>query len=225
MDSLDTSLTDPLLKEPRFILESGAAKGIAAFCAPILETMGFRLVRVRLTGQNGQTLQIMAEKSDGTIHIEECEKISTMLSPALDAEDIVKGAYYLEVSSPGIDRPLVRLSDFSRAISHEVKIELHTLFDNRKRYRGFILGVEGEKILLHRSDAAPHEQADISLNINHMEDARLILSEVLIREALRKAKAEEAAMQQEIDPPKGPGRYAAKNAARNAAVAAKKVTH
>jgi ribosome maturation factor RimP len=214
-------LDDPLLKEPRFIIEHGAAKAIAVFCTPIVESLGFRLVRVRLSGQNGQTLQIMAEKSDGTIHIDACEKISTMISPALDAEDIVKGAYYLEVSSPGIDRPLVRLSDFSRAISHEVKIELHTLFDNRKRYRGFILAVEGEMIKLHRTDAAPHEAAEISLNINHMEDARLVLSETLIREALRKAKAEEAAMQEEIEPPKGPGRYAAKNAAR----AAKKITH
>jgi ribosome maturation factor RimP len=211
---LMTQDIDDSLHEPRLIFEEGAAKAIALFCAPILETLGFRLVRVRLSGQNGQTLQIMAEKPDGTLGVNECETISTMLSPALDAEDIVKGAYYLEVSSPGIDRPLVRVSDFTRAVSHEVKIELHTPFDNRKRFRGFILGVEGENLKLHRSDAAPNEIAEVALNLNHIDDARLILSEVLIREALRKAKAEEAAMNETIDPPKGPGRYAAKNAAK-----------
>ena len=130
--------------------------------------MRWRLVRARLMQQNGQTLQIMAERPDGGIDVDDCEAISQALSPELDVADPISGEYRLEISSPGIDRPLVRVSDFARAIGHEARIELaHPVESGRKRFRGYIRGVEGDgraaMLNLERTDARSDEEKDVRL--------------------------------------------------------------
>src|SRR6185436_3557421 len=138
----------------RLIRESGTDAKIAAIIAPVLVTIGFRLVRARLTSQNGLTLQIMAERDDGTMSVEDCEEVSRAISPVLDVEDPVDKAYHLEVSSPGIDRPLVRKSDFDAGIGHLVKLETSVLVDNRKRFRGKIAEVGPDAVTIERDAPA-----------------------------------------------------------------------
>ncbi len=206
------------LDEPRLVHETGVAARIAHLAEPVLAQLGFRLVRVRLMAQNGQILQIMAERPDGAMTIEDCEAASQALSPELDVEDMIAQAYRLEISSPGIDRPLVRVSDFRRAVGHEAKIELvHPLESGRKRFRGFIKGVEGEGkdavVLFERSDARADEEKSVRLPLRDLDDAKLVLTEALIRESLRAGKAalaeeEEAPQEQEEERPRrGPGRF------------------
>jgi ribosome maturation factor RimP len=209
------------LDEPRLGGETGVAARIAHVAEPVLAQLGYRLVRIRVLAQNGTTLQIMAERPDGTMTIEDCEAASQALSPELDVEDAIAQAYRLEMSSPGIDRPLVRLSDFRRAVGHEAKIELaHPLESGRKRFRGTILGVDGEgrdaTLTLKRVDARPDEETIVRLPLRDLEDGKLVLSEALIREALRAGKAqEEEAGESGTDasmaerPRRGPGRFAA----------------
>src|SRR6187399_2036381 len=124
--------------DDRLIHESGTDAKIAAVVAPVLRTVGFRLVRVRLSAQNGLTLQIMAEREDGTMTVEDCEEVSRAVSPALDVDDPIEKAYHLEVSSPGIDRPLVRKSDFVTWTGHLVKMETSVIVADRKRFKGKI---------------------------------------------------------------------------------------
>ena len=129
----ETALDRPGSDKPaddRLIRESGTDARIAAIVAPVLRTIGFRLVRVRLISQNGQTLQIMAERDDGTMTVEDCEEVSRAVSPALDVDDPIEKAYHLEVSSPGIDRPLVRISDFATWTGHLVKMETSIIVPN-----------------------------------------------------------------------------------------------
>lgn len=205
-----------LLDEPRLMAETGAAARVAHVAEPVLRDLGYRLVRVRITSANGPALQIMAERPDGIMTVEDCEKASIALSPVLDLEDPIRGAYRLEMSSPGIDRPLVRISDFERAVGHEVKIELEHLIDNRKRYRGWIEGIEtggAETLLkLRRTDPKPDEEADVKLPLSAIDEARLVLTDALIRESLRKGKAalpEPEDGQDAVPPPRrGPGRFA-----------------
>src|SRR3712207_3407231 len=128
----------------RLITETGVAARVAAVAAPVVEDLGFRLVRVKVSGQGGCTVQIMAEREVGTMTVEDCEAVSRALSPVLDLEDPVETAYRLEISSPGIDRPLVRRQDFERWTGHEAKIELAVPLASRKRFRGLIRGVEGD---------------------------------------------------------------------------------
>ena len=175
--------------ERRLIVESGIAARVAAIIDPVLEGMGYRLVRVRTSGTNGLTVQIMAERPDGTFSIGDCEAASKAISPVLDVEDPIERAYHLEMSSPGIDRPLVRASDFGRWAGHGVRIEMDVPVDGRKRYRGIIIGNDGDVALLHRDDAREGEEADVRLNIADMAEARLILTDALIRETLARAKA------------------------------------
>src|SRR5215472_6827578 len=129
--------------ERRLIAETGTAARVAAIAAPVLEQLGYQLVRVRVSGADGCTVQVMAERPDGTMQIEDCEAASRALSPVLDAEDPVERAYRLEISSPGLDRPLVRRSDFERYAGHVVKVEMTMPVDGRKRFRGLLLGLEG----------------------------------------------------------------------------------
>jgi ribosome maturation factor RimP len=129
-----------LLDEPRLIAEPGLAARVAAIAAPVLRDLGYRLVRVRIAGTEGCTVQIMAERPDGTMSVEDCEAVSRALSPVLDVEDPVAEAYRLEISSPGLDRPLVRRSDFIRHAGHLVKIEMEVPVEGRKRFRGAIQG-------------------------------------------------------------------------------------
>jgi ribosome maturation factor RimP len=178
------------MAEPRLITEQGLAARVAAIASPVLGALGLRLVRVRISGTAGCTVQIMAERPDGSMPIEDCEAASRALSPVFDAEDPIDREYRLEISSPGIDRPLVRRSDFERAAGHEAKIEMAIAHEGRKRFRGRLTGVEGEMALLCRRDAAEGEAADVALPIADMVEARLVLTDALITESLRRSKAE-----------------------------------
>jgi ribosome maturation factor RimP len=131
--------------EPRLIVEQGIAARVAAITEPVLGGMGYRLVRVRISGLDGCTVQIMAERPDGTMTVEDCERVSRALSPMLDVADPIDRAYRLEVSSPGLDRPLVRLSDFQRFAGHHVKVEMAIAIDGRRRFRGVLLGAGAER--------------------------------------------------------------------------------
>jgi ribosome maturation factor RimP len=175
--------------EPRLIVEQGAAARLAAIAEPVLKGLGFRLVRVRISGLSGCTIQIMAERADGTMTIDDCEAISRALSPILDVADPVAEAYRLEISSPGIDRPLVRASDFERFAGHQIKVEMAIAMDGRRRFRGTLLGAQGDAARIRRDDAAAGEAAEVLLPIADMAEARLTLSDALIAESLRRGKA------------------------------------
>ena len=174
--------TEPqgVLDEPRLIEETGVAARVAHVAQPVLTGLGYRLVRVKLSAQAGMTVQIMAERPDGLMNVKDCEIVSAALSPVLDVEDPVKSAYRLEISSPGIDRPLVRVSDFRRALAQEARNELNTGICGRKRFRGRIGKVEGEGksavVMLDRGDAKPGEDATAVLPLKDLAEARLVLT-------------------------------------------------
>jgi ribosome maturation factor RimP len=173
--------------EPRLITEPGRAARVAAIVEPVLAELGCRLVRVRISGFAGCTVQVMAERPDGTMTIEDCEAISRALSPVLDVADPIEGPYRLEISSPGIDRPLVRRTDFDRFAGHVTHIEMLVPVDGRKRFRGELIGAEGECVRLRRNDPAA-ENSEILLRIDDMMEARLLLTDALVSEALRRSK-------------------------------------
>jgi ribosome maturation factor RimP len=185
---MNESIDAHLGTERRLIAETGTAARVAAIAAPVLESLGYRLVRVCVSGADGCTVQVMAERPDGSMQIEDCEAASRALSPVLDAADPIERAYRLEISSPGIDRPLVRRSDFERYVGHAVKIEMTAPIAGRKRFRGLLLGVEGEAARLRGDSGAPEEML---LTIDDMAEAKLVLTDALVAEALRRAKAEE----------------------------------
>jgi len=189
MDDRSTSfeLTN-FADEPRLIIEPGRAARVAALAEPVLAALGYRLVRVRISGFAGCTVQIMAERPDGTMAIEDCEAVSRALSPVLDVADPIEGAYRLEISSPGIDRPLVRRSDFDRYAGHVAQVEMQIPIDGRRRFRGELTGTEGECARIRRSDAAANENRDVLLRIDDMMEAKLVLTDSLISESLRKSK-------------------------------------
>jgi ribosome maturation factor RimP len=172
--------------ETRFINETGVAAEIAALVEPALRDLGFRLVRVAVSGRNGTTVQIMAERPDGTMTVEDCADVSRHLSPLMDAHDPIAGRYALEISSPGIDRPLVRPSDFDAWAGHEARIETKELIAGRRRFRGLLKGRSGGEVRLE----LPPDQGgpELSLPIGLIADARLVLTDELIRETLRRAK-------------------------------------
>ena len=184
---MDESLTG-FADEPRLIAEPGRAARIAVLAEPVLADLGYRLVRVRISGSAGCTVQIMAERPDGTLAIEDCEAASRALSPVLDVADPIDGAYRLEISSPGIDRPLVRRSDFERYAGHLVHIEMLALVDGRKRFRGELLGTDGDCARLRRNDGGDAENREVLLRIEDMSEARLLLTNALISESLRRSK-------------------------------------
>jgi len=177
------------LGEPRVIADTGLAARVGSIVVPVLAELGLRLVRVKVSGLAGCTVQIMVERPDGSMTIEECETASRTLSPVLDAADPIDRAYRLEISSPGLDRPLVRRSDFARHIGQQVKIELDVAHQGRKRFRGVLLGVEdgGARI---RSDDAKDGIAEFVLAFDDMADARLVLTDELIAASLRRGKSE-----------------------------------
>lgn len=174
--------------EPRIIVETGLDLRIAEIIEPVLLAMDYRLVRARMMSQNGMTLQVMAEKSDGTMTVEDCEAVSMAISPVLDVEDPIDKAYHLEVSSPGIDRPMVRKSDFSRWQGHVVKCETSIMIDNRKRFRGKIAAADEEGFTIERDQVAYGEAPSVTIPYSALSDAKLILTDDLIREALRADK-------------------------------------
>ncbi len=176
---------DTVIGDDRIVRESGIDARIAQIVQPVLRGIGFRLVRVRLSGQNGLTLQIMAEREDGTMDVEGCEEVSRAVSPALDVDDPIEKAYHLEVSSPGIDRPLVRKSDFAAWIGHQIKMETSILVAERKRFKGRIAEA-GENDVLVERDAAYGEEPAVRVPYDTIAEARLILTDDLIRDALSK---------------------------------------
>lgn len=185
---IDTGPIDSTaLAEPRLIAETGVASRVAAIVAPALGDLGFRLVRVKVSGMDGCTVQVMAERPDGTMTIEECEAVSRAISPVLDVADPIERAYRLEISSPGLDRPLVRRSDFERHIGEVVKIELAVALEGQRRYRGHLVGVD-EFAARVRAEDGPDGVPDVQLRFDDMADARLVLTDDLIAAALRRSK-------------------------------------
>src|SRR6266404_1238650 len=167
---------------------------------------GCRLVRIKISGEAGCTVQIMAERPDGSMQIEDCEAISRALSPVLDVAEPIERAYRLEISSPGIDRPLVRRSDFERYAGHLVKIEMALAHQGRKRFRGMLDGVEGDGVRLRRDDARADEDAEVMLVMEDIADARLVLTDELIAESMRRGKAAERELRRHLglEPPPPP---------------------
>jgi ribosome maturation factor RimP len=180
-------MTEQPLVEPRLISETGTAARVAAIAEPVLQDLGYRLVRVHISGLDGCTVQIMAERPDGSMLIEDCETASRALSPVLDAADPVDRAYRLEISSPGIDRLLVRRSDFERYAGHPVKVEMAIAIEGRRRFRGILKGTEGAAVRI--AVEAADKPGEVLLPIEDMAEARLVLTDALIAESLRRSKA------------------------------------
>ncbi len=168
--------------------EDGIAAQVADLIAEPLTGLGYRLVRVQVSGGDSQTLQIMAERPDGTMTISDCEVVSKQLSPLLDAYDPISGSYRLEVSSPGIDRPLVRADDFEAWSGFAAKVTLRRMLEGRRKFRGILDGFEGDEIRLE-VDLGDQGRQVIGLPVDMVEEARLVLTDELIRESLRRAKA------------------------------------
>jgi ribosome maturation factor RimP len=147
--------------------------------APVIEAAGYRLVRLRMMGGTRKTLQVMAERPDGSMNVEDCAALSRALSDFLEQEDVVAGDYLLEVSSPGIDRPLTRLADFSRWAGHEAKIELSVPLEGRKRWRGTLLGLDGSEVVLESGGRR------LAFAFRSIADAKLVLTDKLIEEDLK----------------------------------------
>ena len=174
--------------DDRLIRETGIDARVAAIILPVMETAGFRLVRVRLSAQNGATLQIMAERLDGTMTVEDCEELSRAVSPILDVEDPIDKAYHLEVSSPGIDRPLVRRGDFEAAIGHLIKMDTAVIVADRKRFRGKVVSADDGGVTILRDQASYGDEPNVTVPWNTISDARLILTDELISETLKRDK-------------------------------------
>jgi ribosome maturation factor RimP len=199
MPVTDTGPIDPgALAEPRVIAETGVASRIAAIVTPALIDLGFRLVRVKVSAFDGCTVQIMAERPDGTMAIEECEAVSRAVSPVLDVADPIDRAYRLEISSPGLDRPLVRRSDFERHIGQIVKIELAVAFQGQRRYRGNLIAIDSCSANIRMEDGSDRV-TEVQLSFDDMTDAKLVLTDELIAAALRRGKSEERALRRRGD--------------------------
>ena len=179
--------------DDRLVTETGVDARIAEIVEPVIEALDMRLVRVRLSGQNGLTLQIMAERNDGTMSVEDCEAVSRAISPVLDVEDPVEKAYHLEISSPGIDRPLVRKSDFVRWEGHLARCDASVLINGRKRFRGYIRDVTETGFSVERDQPAYGEENIAVIPFSALAEAKLVLTDDLIRESLRADKAAKAA--------------------------------
>jgi ribosome maturation factor RimP len=182
--------------EPRLITETGIDARVAAIVEPVITGMGYQLVRVKLSGQNGLTLQIMAERPDGTMTVNDCEALSMAISPVLDVEDPIDKAYNLEMSSPGIDRPMVRKGDFRKWSGHLIKCETSVMVEGRKRFRGNILSVSDDGFAIEREQVAQGEKAEVTIPFSALAEARLILTDDLIRDALKADKEARAAANQ-----------------------------
>ena len=169
------------------IAKAAIDRRLAEIAQPVIEDLGFELVRIRLMGGKTHVLQVMAERPDGGIEVDECAKISTALSAVLDVEDPIEENYTLEVSSPGIDRPLTRLKDFDTWNGYEAKIETTELIDGRRRFKGILAGTEGDEVLITLDDQG--EDVTIGLQFDWLSDAKLVLTDDLIREMLRARKA------------------------------------
>jgi len=166
---------------------------LAEIITPVIEDMGFELVRVRLMGGETKTLQIMADKPQGGIEVDDCGEISTAVSAVLDVEDPITDPYHLEVSSPGIDRPLTRLKDFEAFEGYEVKLETAEMIDGRRRFKGVLAGIEGTEVLINVNEGT------IGLEFDWLSDAKLVLTDELIQEMLRQRKVTQDLNQENFD--------------------------
>lgn len=179
----------PAQDEPRIFEETGMDARITSIIAPSAAQLGFRLVRVRVSAQNGQTLQIFAERPDGTMTVADCEALSRAISPILDVEDPLSGNYHLEVSSPGIDRPMVRKSDFMAWQGHILKFETDCDIDGRRRFKGTITDVTDDGFTLLRDKATYGDAPSLVIPFAAINHARLVLTDALIDAALKRDKA------------------------------------
>ncbi|MFN4186110.1 ribosome maturation factor RimP [Devosia sp. XGJD_8] len=171
------------LTEQRYIKETGLEARVSRIVEPVANGLGFSLVRVKITQENGMTLQIMAEDENGRFTIVNCEALSKDLSPVLDVEDPIDREYHLEVSSPGIDRPLVRKRDFAAHLGHEAKIELADMINGRKRFRGFIKSVDDEAVTITLPDAPAGTDPDHRLLFSTLAEAKLVMTDALMEKA------------------------------------------
>ena len=175
----DSDMTD-------LIAKTAIDRRLAEIIGPVIEDLGFELVRIRLQGGKTATLQIMADRPEGGINVDDCSDISTAVSAVLDVEDPLEDAYHLEVSSPGIDRPLTRMKDFATFEGYEARLETNQPIDGRKRFKGILAGTEGDEVLLNIEEAG--ETHTIGLNFDWLSDAKLVLTDELIAEMLRQKK-------------------------------------
>jgi ribosome maturation factor RimP len=169
------------------IAKTAIDRRLAAIVGPVIEGLGFELVRIRLMGGKTRILQIMADRPEGGIEVDDCATISTAVSAVLDVEDPIEENYVLEVSSPGIDRPLTRLKDFDMWAEYEARIETTELIDGRRRFKGILQGTEGDEVLIEIEEAG--QPLTIGLKFDWLSDAKLILTDDLIAEMLRQRKA------------------------------------
>lgn len=179
------------------IAKTAIDRRLAGIVSPVIEGLGFELVRLRLQGGRHPLLQIMADRPEGGIDVDDCAAISTAVSAVLDVEDPIEDKYTLEVSSPGIDRPLTRLKDFDLWEGYEVRIETSEQIDGRKRFKGVLRGTEGEEVLLEIENAG--EMVTIGLQFDWLSDAKLVLTDELIEEMLRQKKATETVDETRFD--------------------------
>ena len=179
------------------IAKTAMDRRLADIIIPVIEGLGFELVRIRLMGGQTRTLQIMADRPDGGIEVDECGEISTAVSAVLDVEDPIEDNYILEVSSPGIDRPLTRLKDFEMWKGWEARLETTELIDGRRRFKGMLAGVEGDEVLIEIEEGK--ETLTIGLQFDWLSDAKLILTDDLIAEMLRQKKVSGQISDNEID--------------------------
>lgn len=172
------------------IAKAAIDRRLAEIITPVIEDLGYELVRVRLMSGKETTLQIMADKPDGGIEVDDCAVISTAVSATLDVEDPILDAYTLEVSSPGIDRPLTRLKDFEMFEGYDAKLETDELIDGRRRFKGVLAGVEDGEVLINvPGPGRGDEEITIGLQFEWLSDAKLVLTDELIKEMLRQRKA------------------------------------
>ena len=169
------------------IAKTAIDRRMAEILTPVIEDMGFEVVRIRLMGGKSNTLQIMVERPNGGIEVDECALVSTAVSAVLDVEDPLEDPYALEVSSPGIDRPLTRLKDFENWEGYEARVETTEMIDGRRRFRGLLAGVEGYEVLVNIEEGG--ETITVGLHFDWLSDAKLILTDELIRDMLRARKA------------------------------------
>lgn len=179
------------------IAKTAIDRRLAEIVGPTIEGLGFELVRLRLQGGKRATLQIMADRPEGGIDVDDCAAISIAVSAVLDVEDPIEENYALEVSSPGIDRPLTRLKDFDMWDGYEVKIETSEMIDGRRRFKGVIRGTEGDEVLLELDEQG--ETLTIGLQFDWLSDAKLVLTDDLIAEMLRQKKATESIDETQFD--------------------------
>ena len=175
------------------IAKTAMDRRLAEIITPVIEDLGCELVRVRLMSGKSPLLQVMADKPDGGIEVDDCAEISNAISAIMDVEDPISDAYTLEVSSPGIDRPLTRIKDFELFEGYEAKLETAELIDGRRRFKGELAGVEEDEVLINV------EEGTIGLKFDWLSDAKLVLTDDLIREMLKQRKSAEALNESEFD--------------------------